>query len=175
MEQAGHVAGEAVDQAQQLLQQTAQQLNEQGTEQTRRLAGNIRQTAEQLTSMAQAGESGTAQVVVQTAADRARSAADYLEGKQPGDLLGDLQSFGRRRPGAFLLGAAVAGFALGRVAMGAKKAAGADTTDTTDTTGLDVTGTLTTPVAPGIEVVEVDPYPRAATTVTPPGTTGAAW
>src|SRR3954447_2839097 len=53
------------------------------------------------------------------AADRLQSAAGYLENKQPGELLDDVRGFAGRRPGAFLLGAAVAGFAVGRLVKGA--------------------------------------------------------
>jgi len=41
-------------------------------------------------------------------------------------LVDDLQSFARRRPGAFLLGAAVTGFATGRLLRGARDAASDD-------------------------------------------------
>ena len=160
-QQAGQVASEAVGQAQQLLQQTTSQLNTQAAEQTQRAAGSIRRLSDHFSTMAEAGESGSpAHSLVRTAAERSRSVADYLDGKQPGDLVGDMQDFGRRRPGAFLLGAAAAGFAIGRMAMGAKRATGAGGGMPSGGGTIDLTGT---PMSPGAPTVEVDPYPGTAT------------
>jgi hypothetical protein len=134
-DQAAQVVGEAADQTRQLVGQAAEQLNTQATEQTQRLTDNLRQVANQLHTMAGAGEHGTtATSVVREAATRTESVASYLDGKQPGDLISDLQGLGRRRPGAFLLGAAVAGFAIGRVANAARKASTDSTPATTATT-----------------------------------------
>ncbi len=122
-QQAANVVGEAVTQTQHLIGQATDQLNAQAGEQTQRLSGNLRELAQHFSQMAGAGEQGsTAQSLVQTAAQRAQRAAWYLEGKQPGDLVADLQKLGSRRPGAFLLGAAIAGAAVGRLVGGAKRA-----------------------------------------------------
>jgi hypothetical protein len=121
-EQAGQVVGEAVNQAQDLLEQTRQQVSAQASEQTQRLAGNVRELAEQLNSMARSGEPGTtAHSLVQQLAEHGRRAAGYLEGREPGDLVADLQSLGRRRPGGFLVGAALAGAVVGRLAAAKRK------------------------------------------------------
>jgi len=166
-EQAGQVVGEAVNQAQDLLAQTQQQITDQAGEQTQRLAANVRQLAQQLTSMAQSGEPGTtAHSLVQQLADRGHRAAGYLEGRQPGDLVTDLQSLGRRRPGAFLLGAALAGAAVGRLAA-AKRAQSTEppsTGMTSETTGPGGTTALypnTMPVRENVTpgTPTVDPYP----------------
>jgi len=112
-----------VTQTQNLLGQASEQISAQAGEQTQRLAQNIRQLAQHFSQMAGAGEPGTtAHSLVQTASQHADRAAGYLDNKQPGELVADLQSLGRRRPGAFLLGAAIAGIAVGRLAGAAKRA-----------------------------------------------------
>src|SRR5690242_2487325 len=122
-EQIGNVAQEAAGQAKNLWSQASSDINNQATQQTQRLTSNIRQLAEQLTGMADNGESGSpAQSLVREAGQRAHGVANYLDGRQPGDFLTDIQQFGRRRPGAFLAGAAVAGFLAGRLVKAAKNA-----------------------------------------------------
>lgn len=177
-EQAGQVVGEAVNQAQDLMEQTRQQVTTQASEQTQRLAGNVRQLAEQLTSMAQSGQPGTtAHSLVQQLADHGHRAAGYLEDREPGDLVADLQSLGRRRPGAFLLGATVAGAVVGRLAAAKRKQATSDTS----VNAVGVTGETTGPggttalypnampvrenVTPGTPTVE--PYPATPTATAP--------
>jgi hypothetical protein len=44
--------------------------------------------------------------------------ADWLEHREPGDLLDEVRRFARRRPGTFLVGAAVAGALVGRLTRG---------------------------------------------------------
>src|SRR5206468_12878559 len=120
-----NVVGEAMTQTQNLLGQASEQVSAQATEQTQRLSQNIRQLAQQFSQMAGAGEQGsTAHSLVQTAAQHADRAAGYLDGKQPGELVADVQNLGRRRPGTFLLGAALAGIAVGRLAGATKRATG---------------------------------------------------
>lgn len=122
-EQASEVVGQAVGQAQSLLSQATEQLSTQASEQAQRLAGNVRQLAQQLTNMAEAGDQGTpAHSLVARLADKGHDVAGYLEQHEPGRMVSDLQAFGRRRPGAFLLGAAVAGFVAGRLGKAAKSA-----------------------------------------------------
>src|SRR5947208_13323071 len=134
-------------QTQNLLGQASEQVTAQATEQTQRLSQNIRQLAQQFSQMAGAGEQGsTAHSLVQTAAQHADRAAGYLDGKQPGDLVTDLQNLGRRRPGAFLLGAAIAGVAVGRLVGGAKRATSAQQETPTPGTPQPVAGS-TPPVA----------------------------
>jgi hypothetical protein len=120
--------------------------------------------------MAEAGESGTAQSLVQGAAQHADRAAGYLDGKQPGELLSDVQRLGRRRPGAFLLGAAIAGIAVGRLAGAAKRAttndiAAAPPASPTATTALPTGAPADSlpplrNVPPGAATIE--PYPDTA-------------
>ena len=137
-------------QTQNLLGQASEQVSAQATEQTQRLSQNIRQLAQHFSQMAGAGEPGsTAHSLVQTAAQHADRAAGYLDGKHPGQLVTDVQNLGRRRPGAFLFGAALAGIAVGRLAGAAKRA-------TSDDSSTQPRATFPTPTdAPPV----AEPYP----------------
>lgn len=119
-QQAGQVAGEARDQARMLLDQTRDQLTEQGSVQQQRAAGGLRSLADELSGMTSgaAAQQGIATDLARQASDRARAAADWLEGREPAEILGEVRRFARRRPGTFLLGAAAAGFLGGRLTRG---------------------------------------------------------
>jgi hypothetical protein len=82
---------------------------------------------QELREMADGGrQSGPASEVARQAADRADRFADWLAAREPGDLLDEVRSFARRRPGAFLAGAALAGVVVGRLTRGAVDAARSD-------------------------------------------------
>jgi hypothetical protein len=64
---------------------------------------------------AEAGNaSGVSQRVLTGLADGVATATEGLRGRTLGDLIADAQSYARRHPGAFAVGAAVGGFALAR-------------------------------------------------------------
>jgi hypothetical protein len=67
--------------------------------------------------------------------------AGFLSDHEPGDLLDQVRQFARRRPGAFLLGAALVGIIAGRLTRGA---ASASDSSTGGPTGLTSQGTPTT-------------------------------
>jgi hypothetical protein len=68
------------------------------------------------------GGSGLATEVVRQASQRLRGVQGYVEGGTGSDVLSDVRSFARRRPGAFLLAAAAAGVLAGRATRGAAAA-----------------------------------------------------
>ncbi|MFE8911097.1 hypothetical protein [Streptomyces globisporus] len=124
-EQTADVAGEATARAQDLVSELRSQLEEQARSQTQRLAGNVRRLADDLHDMSRQSDSdSSAASAVRQIANRGHQAASRLEDRGPGGLLSDLQDFARRRPGAFLAGAALAGFATARLAKGAKSGDG---------------------------------------------------
>ena len=126
MEQAGQVAGEAAARAKDLVGQAKDEVGVQVEEQTTRLAGTLRSTAQELESMASSAAPGsTAQQLVQGIAGKGIQLADAIEQQGPGGLVQSLQDLGRRRPGMFLLGAMAAGVAVGRLGRAAKSASGA--------------------------------------------------
>ncbi len=110
------VASEAAGHARDLAGQTRDQVSSQVEAQQERAAGNLRSLGDELSSMAEnSEESGLASELVGQASDRVHQVAGWLDDRQPQDLLEEVRTFARQRPGAFLLGAAVAGLAVGRL------------------------------------------------------------
>lgn len=147
-EQAKRVASEATDHAKDLYNQASAGLKEQAGQQQERAAGGLRSLSEQLGSMADnSDEDGVAQKVVRDLAQRAGSAAGFLENRDPGSLLDEVKSFAARRPGTFIALAAGAGILAGRLtkalAADAKHEHGqtGSTTDTTPGTATATPGT----------------------------------
>lgn len=115
------VAHETGKQARELLGKTRQQVSEQAGEQQGAVVDNLRSIVDQLSAMTSNVDSDNEGVAVELAVqarDRARDAADWLDGREPSAVLDELRNFGRQRPGAFLLGAAVAGVVAGRLTRG---------------------------------------------------------
>ncbi|WP_208636979.1 hypothetical protein [Streptomyces swartbergensis] len=121
-DQARAVAGEARQQAGVVVHDLRSRAMNEVEEQSRRAAGTLRQWADDLAGLAENAQSDSpARSLAGQAADRGRKAADYLEKQGVEGVLSDVQGFARRRPGAFLGGALLAGMAVGRLAkVGAK-------------------------------------------------------
>lgn len=118
-EQATQVADEAKVQARQVYDQAKQELGEQMGSQHQRAASGLSALADELSSMVQGSDQqGMVSDLARQASDRAREAARWLESREPGDVLDEVKSFARRRPGAFLAAAAVAGLVGGRLTRG---------------------------------------------------------
>jgi hypothetical protein len=132
---AGNVTGTAVDQARNVAEETGRQardllgearsqVGEQASVQQRKAAQNLHTLAGQLNEMAaKSGDSGMAAQLAEEAADRVHGVASWLDGREPADLLDEVRGFARRRPGTFLLGAALAGVLAGRMTRGLAMAA----------------------------------------------------
>jgi hypothetical protein len=117
--EAKHVASQARREARDLLDEGIGQIRDQAREGQRKTAESLRAIAGQLEDMAEKADApGVAIDVVQEVSDRARSVASWLEAREPGDLLGEVRGFARRRPGVFLAGAALAGVLAGRLTRG---------------------------------------------------------
>lgn len=116
--EAKNVAHEAGSQAKNLVSELGSDLKSQAGSQQQRVTEGLRSLSDELRSMADKSESGTAQQLVQQVSDRTGSAASWLEGRDPGSLLDEVTGFARRRPGTFLLVAAGAGLLAGRLARG---------------------------------------------------------
>ncbi|MCG2623359.1 hypothetical protein LVY72_15790 [Arthrobacter sp. I2-34] len=124
-EEAGNVAREAKYQATNLMSQLSDDLSGQASTQQQRAASKLRSLSDELTSMANGQpQSGTALNLVNQAAERFSGIAAWLEKREPGDLLDEIKSFARRRPGAFLALAAGAGLLAGRLTRGMAAEAG---------------------------------------------------
>jgi hypothetical protein len=113
------VASETTRQAKDLLTQAHSELSAQAASQQDRVASGLRALGDELHSMTQHdGESGVATDLARQAAGRTHDVAQWLESRDPGTLLSELQDFARRRPGTFLLAAAGAGLLAGRLTRG---------------------------------------------------------
>ncbi|WP_143660357.1 hypothetical protein [Streptomyces sp. JHA26] len=122
-EQAAHTADEAVAQARDFVEEVRAQLQDQAQSQTRHLAENVRRLAEDLQDMDRRGRpDSSASGVVRYLADGGHKVASRLEERGPDGLIDDLRDFARRRPGVFLAGAALAGFAVARAGKGVSAA-----------------------------------------------------
>ncbi len=121
--QARTVAEESRSQARAAASTMGNRIADEAEEQTRRASANLRQWSEDLSSMAENAESDSpARSMVRQVAERGHGAADYLEDRGVQGLLDEAQMFARRRPGLFLAGAAIAGFAIGRLVKSAQEA-----------------------------------------------------
>ncbi|HXH79388.1 hypothetical protein [Nocardioides sp.] len=119
-DQAAQVAGEAKVQARQVYDQAKVELDQQVQSQHQRAAGGLSALADELSGLVQGtgSQEGLVHDLAQQASDRVREAAQWLEQRQPGEVLDEVRSFARRRPGAFLAAAAVAGLIGGRMTRG---------------------------------------------------------
>ena len=126
-EQGKEVVAETSRQARDLAQEARSQLREQTVAQRDRATSGLRALGDELEQMAErGGQSGAATEIAHQAAGRAREVARFLESREPGDLVEEVRSYARRRPGPFLVGAAVAGLLAGRLVK-ASRGAQADT------------------------------------------------
>jgi ElaB/YqjD/DUF883 family membrane-anchored ribosome-binding protein len=124
-DQAKEVVGEAKNQAQDLVQQGRHQLRQQTVAQQQKAASGLTSLAQELRGLADGssqGAPGPARDLLQQASNYVEQFADRLQNREPADLLDDVRAFARRKPGTFLLGAALAGVLAGRLTSGVKAA-----------------------------------------------------
>ena len=140
LDQGSRVTGEVVEQGKTVVEEARTQLAGQANAQSRRLADALSSLGDEVRALADGRpeEASTVQPYVSSAADAVYEAADRVYGlAQDIDsrgitgVLDDVQSFARRRPAAFLVGAAIAGFGLGR----AVRASSSDGQDETAASG----------------------------------------
>ena len=117
-EQTRQVTGEVAGQARSVAADVRDSVTNQAHAQNDRLVEGIRRLADELEEMAYDRKDSPARTVVSRVASSSRRLADQLADRGPEGVLADVQDFARRRPGTFLLSAAVAGFVVGRVAKG---------------------------------------------------------
>lgn len=134
--EAKNVAHEAGTQAKNLVGQLGSDLKSQAGAGQTKVTEGIRSISDQLQSMAQqADDGGPAKQLVQQAAQRTGDVAGWLEGRDPADLLQEVKSFARQRPGTFLLVAAGAGLLAGRLTRGLTGGAAAGSTSASPASG----------------------------------------
>jgi hypothetical protein len=171
--QARQVASETKYQARDLLNQAGSQVREQAASQQKRAASSVRTVSEHLQGLASGNvpENGIALDLVNQAATRLQGVADWLDEREPGDLLQEVRQFASRRPGTFIAIAAVAGVVAGRATRGVvgavqnEKEEQASTSDFADTTTY-------TPVATYTTTTPVDAYDTTGGSVNAGGAYG---
>ena len=107
--------------------QARTELSEQANAQQQRLASGLHALGDELHSMTQhSDQPGVATDLARQGAGKSHDIASWLEDREPGQLVAELQSFARQRPGTFLLAAAGAGLLAGRLTRGVKDASSDD-------------------------------------------------
>ena len=172
-DQAQNVVAEAGSQAKDLLTQARSELTEQAGTQQQRLAQGLRALGDELQAMTQHSESpGVATDLAKQASTRTHDAASWLESREPGSLMSELQSFARQRPGVFLALAAGAGLVAGRLGRGVKDASSDDSPSASGSGYATsyTTPSYTTPPASGYTTPPASGYPTppASGYTTPP-------
>lgn len=118
-DQAAGVASDAKEHARNLVGEASDQISAQAVGQRDRAVSGLRALGEELQTMAHSREqSGLGSKLARQAGDTTSQVAGFLEEREPRQLLDELGSLARRRPGAFLLGAACAGVLAGRLTRG---------------------------------------------------------
>jgi len=122
-EQASGVTAEARRQGRNLMQQAQEQLQGQATQGQQQLASRLLSFSDELRSMADAyGHDGMAGGLAHQAASNVRTAGQWLDNRNPGQVATEIRSFAHRRPAAFFALAAAAGLVAGRLTRGLKDA-----------------------------------------------------
>lgn len=130
-QQASQVVETASAEARNLLEETRARIEDQTAESAQKLGENLFSLGTEAMALADGRpeEAPTLQRYVRRAgenlldaADRAYGLSDDVRTRGIASLLGDVQTFARRRPGAFLVGTAVVGVMAGRAVRNAKEA-----------------------------------------------------
>jgi hypothetical protein len=124
-DQARTVVHETQRQAQDLLEQGRTQLREQAVSQQQKAGQGLASLAQQLRGMADGsadGAPGPARDLIQQASGKLEDLGSWLQNREPADLLDEVRAYARRKPGTFLIGAAIAGVLAGRLTTGVKAA-----------------------------------------------------
>jgi gas vesicle protein len=119
-DQARQVKDEVAGQARGLVDQAKSELRDQGRSQADHAAQSIRRVADQAEALAEGRpqDAGAVADYVRRAGGKAREVAGHVEQRGIEGVMNDVQDFARRKPGAFLLGCAAAGFVAGRLIRG---------------------------------------------------------
>jgi uncharacterized protein YjbJ (UPF0337 family) len=125
-DQAGQVKDEVATQARGLVDQAKNELRQQGESQADQVAQAIRRVCNQTEALAEGrvDDAGAVADYVRRAGDQVCRVADHIEQRGVDGVVNDVQDFARRRPGAFLLGCATAGFVAGRLIRGGAASSG---------------------------------------------------
>jgi len=122
-EQAQAVASDLREQTRQLADEARNQLNDHAFAQRDNAVESLRSIGDELAEMSEKAEApGIGAQLTREVGGIAHKSADFLQEREPGQLVEELRELARRRPGSFLLGAAFAGLLVGRLTRSAKSA-----------------------------------------------------
>ncbi|MEX2504332.1 MAG: hypothetical protein WD378_05745 [Egicoccus sp.] len=174
-EQAGNVANEAMGHARDLTENAKQQLHEQARQQTDALGGVIGTFGDRVHALADGNvdEAGPIGDYAQRLAGQVDQVAGRVNELGFDGMIDEVQRYARRRPGAFLLGATVAGFAASRLARGAKSGQQGDSTGANRSAGMSTQDrgvAATRPISANPTGGSIPPTPGGA--LNPPTTAG---
>jgi hypothetical protein len=121
--QARDVTGQLQDQARTVLGDASTELEHQLDDRLRRMTGTARERTTQLQALAdgRVDDAGVAADWARSAADHLGQLAERVESLGPRGVAEEAANFARRRPMAFLAGAAAAGFLVGRLVRNANQ------------------------------------------------------
>lgn len=118
--EAKSVAAEAGSQAKDLMGTFTSEVKNQAGTQQQKVTDGIRSISDELKAMAEKSDNEMVANLVRQASQRTDTAASWLENRDASDILDDVKSFARRKPGAFLTIAAGSGVLIGRLTRGLK-------------------------------------------------------
>jgi len=126
-EQGKGVATEASRQTRQLYQQAQSEVIDQTGKQQGRAASGLRSLADEVARMADnGGDSGPATQAARQLSNRLGQGAQWLQDREPMQVLEEVKTYARRHPGIFLLGAAALGVFAGRFTKNMMQDSGGD-------------------------------------------------
>lgn len=131
--EAANVAGEAKTQFKDLYRESTKQLSSQAAQQQERAASGLQALSGEFRDLADKGDGGIAVDLVRQVADRAGAVGDWLGARGPGEVLNEVKSFARRKPGTFIAIAAITGLVAGRLTRSLAEAAKDDHDQTSST------------------------------------------
>lgn len=117
VEEIRKVGSEAALQAQHVLEDARSAARTRAQSEVSGAVSSLRRVADQGQALVEGrpDEAGTLVQFAERGVERVRQVADSLDSRGPEGIVTDLQSFARRRPGAFLALAGVGGFVIGRM------------------------------------------------------------
>jgi hypothetical protein len=142
-EEAKGVVQEATTEARDLAGKARTEVKVKFDDQRQRLSGALRTSGQELAQFARSEEqSQLTKELARRAGEYAQNVGDYLDRADTGRIFNDVRSFARRRPGTFLLVAAIGGVVVGRLTRSVM--ASQPSTGATNATSYEPSGTMTT-------------------------------
>lgn len=146
-DEASSVLEETKVQARDVYQRSQRELKEQAHAQQQRIAAGLRSVGNDLGAMAaNSDDRGVASDLVRQVSTRLSGAATWLGDRDPSDVLDEIKGFARRRPGTFILGAAIAGIVVGRLTRALASNA-SNASDASDSGGRALAASPTSPAS----------------------------